>query len=61
MLKVTDLHVASRLYKHDAVKGVSFQVRKGEIVCIAGIDGNGQSELVYGLSGLENAPAAGSK
>ena len=53
VLKVTDLHVASRLYKHDAVKGVSFQVRKGEIVCIAGIDGNGQSELVYGLSGLE--------
>jgi simple sugar transport system ATP-binding protein len=53
VLKVTDLHVASRLYKRDAVKGVSFQVRKGEIVCIAGIDGNGQSELVYGLSGLE--------
>ena len=53
VLKVTDLHVASRLYKHDAVKGVSFEVRKGEIVCIAGIDGNGQSELVFGLSGLE--------
>ena len=32
---------------------VSFDVRRGEIVCIAGIDGNGQSELVYGLSGLE--------
>ena len=53
VLKVTDMHVASRLYKHDAVKGVSFEVRKGEIVCIAGIDGNGQSELVFGLSGLE--------
>ena len=53
VLKVTDLHVPSRLYKHDAVKGVSFEVRKGEIVCIAGIDGNGQSELVFGLSGLE--------
>ncbi len=53
VLKVTDLHVASRLYKHDAVKGVSFEVRSGEIVCIAGIDGNGQSELVFGLSGLE--------
>jgi simple sugar transport system ATP-binding protein len=35
------------------VKDVSFQVRAGEVVCIAGIDGNGQSELVYGLSGLE--------
>ena len=53
VLKVTDLHVPSRMYKHDAVKGVSFEVRKGEIVCIAGIDGNGQSELVFGLSGLE--------
>ena len=53
VLKVSNLHVASRLYKHDAVKGVSFEVRKGEIVCIAGIDGNGQSELVFGLSGLE--------
>ena len=33
--------------------GLSFKVRAGEIVCIAGIDGNGQTELVYGLSGLE--------
>jgi simple sugar transport system ATP-binding protein len=32
---------------------VSLQVREGEIVCIAGIDGNGQTEFVYGLSGLE--------
>ena len=32
---------------------MTFQVRRGEIVCIAGIDGNGQTELVYGLSGLE--------
>ena len=28
-------------------------MRRGEIVCIAGIDGNGQTELVYGLTGLE--------
>ena len=28
-------------------------MRAGEIVCIAGIDGNGQTELVYGLTGLE--------
>ena len=34
-------------------KQVSFNVREGEIVCIAGIDGNGQTELVYGLTGLE--------
>ena len=40
-------------HKNNAVNHVSFDVRRGEIVCIAGIDGNGQSELVYGLSGLE--------
>ena len=39
--------------KKEAVQDVSFQVRKGEIVCITGIDGNGQTELVYGISGLE--------
>ena len=53
ILDVQDMHVQSKLYKRDAVKGVSFQVRKGEIVCIAGIDGNGQTELVGGLTGLE--------
>ena len=53
VLDVKDLHVASKLYKHDAVKGVTFQARAGEITCIAGIDGNGQTELVYALSGLE--------
>ena len=34
------------------LNNVSFNVRRGEIVCIAGIDGNGQTELVYALSGL---------
>ena len=53
VLDVKDLHVPSRMYKHDAVKGVTFQARAGEITCIAGIDGNGQTELVYALSGLE--------
>ena len=55
VLDVKGLTVPSKLHKNNAVKGVSFQVRAGEIVCIAGIDGNGQSELVYGLSGLEKA------
>ena len=53
VLSVENLTVASRLPKHDAVKNVSFDVRSGEIVCIAGIDGNGQTELVYGITGLE--------
>lgn len=54
VLSVENLTVASRLHKKDAVKNVSFDVRGGEIVCIAGIDGNGQTELVYGITGLEH-------
>ena len=53
VLSVKNLHIPSHLYKHDAVKGVTFSVRQGEIVCIAGIDGNGQTELVFGITGLE--------
>ena len=34
------------------VNGISFEVKSGEIVGIAGIDGNGQTELVQGLTGL---------
>ena len=34
------------------VNDISFNVRRGEIVCIAGIDGNGQSEIIYGITGL---------
>ena len=55
VLEVKGLTVPSKISKKDAVKDVSFNVRAGEIVCIAGIDGNGQSELVYGLTGLEKA------
>ncbi len=53
VLELKGVTVASRRHKNNAVKNVSFQVRRGEIVCIAGIDGNGQTELVYGLTGLE--------
>ena len=53
VLEVKDMVVASKIHKNNAVRGVSFNVRRGEIVCIAGIDGNGQTELIYGLSGLE--------
>ena len=52
VLDVENISVASKLHKNDAVKNISFKVRRGEIVCIAGIDGNGQTELVYGLTGL---------
>lgn len=53
LLEVQHMTVASKSHNNNAVKDVSFKVRRGEIVCIAGIDGNGQSELVYGLTGLE--------
>ena len=53
VLDVQHMTVASKAHNNNAVKDVSFQVRRGEIVCIAGIDGNGQTELVYGLTGLE--------
>jgi len=53
VLSVKNMVVASKMHENNAVRGVSFDVRRGEIVCIAGIDGNGQTELVYGLTGLE--------
>ena len=59
ILEVEDMTVASKSHNNNAVKNVSFSVRAGEIVCVAGIDGNGQTELVYGLTGLE--PLKGGK
>ncbi len=53
VLNVEGMTVASKLHHNNAVKNVSLQVRRGEIVCIAGIDGNGQTEFVYGITGLE--------
>ncbi|MGM9615449.1 MAG: ABC transporter ATP-binding protein [Oscillospiraceae bacterium] len=53
VLEIENMTVVSKLHKKDAVHDVSLKVRRGEIVCIAGIDGNGQSEFVYGLTGLE--------
>ena len=55
ILDVKGLTISTKTSKKNAVNDVTFQVRRGEIVCIAGIDGNGQSELVYGLTGLEKA------
>ena len=56
VLKVEHLVVPSHVHhQNNAVKDVSFTVHKGEIVCLAGIEGNGQTELVYALTGLAQA------
>ena len=57
VLEVKNLTVPSKLHKNNAVKNVSLQVRRGEIVCLAGIEGNGQTEFVYALTGLEKQSA----
>ena len=53
VLKVDHLSYQPKTSDKLLLNDVSFEVRKGEIVCIAGIDGNGQSELIYNLTGLE--------
>ncbi|MCR5580393.1 MAG: ABC transporter ATP-binding protein [Pseudobutyrivibrio sp.] len=54
VLKVENVCVKSKLHSNDSVHNVSFNVRAGEIVCIAGIDGNGQTEFVGALTGLDD-------
>lgn len=58
ILKVDGLTVPSKIHKNDSVKNASLEVRGGEIVCLAGIEGNGQTEFVYAVTGLEK-PTAG--
>jgi general nucleoside transport system ATP-binding protein len=58
LLRVEDLHVRDDRGL-EAVRGVSFDVRAGEIVGIAGVDGNGQSELIDALTGLRSVASGG--
>jgi len=55
VMEVRNLTVRSKVHQKTVVNNVSFNVRAGEIVCIAGIDGNGQSELVYAITGIQLA------
>ena len=52
VLEIDKMSVRGSHGKKNAVNDVSFKVREGEIVCIAGIDGNGQTEFVHALTGL---------
>ncbi|GGA62565.1 ABC transporter ATP-binding protein [Ornithinibacillus halotolerans] len=54
VLKINDLYVKDAR-KVNIVKGLDLEVRAGEIVGIAGIDGNGQSELIEAITGLAKA------
>ncbi|WP_028596177.1 ABC transporter ATP-binding protein [Paenibacillus assamensis] len=51
LLEVKDLHVKDSSGQN-MLRGVSFDIRAGEIVGIAGVDGNGQSELIEALTGM---------
>lgn len=57
ILQVNNLFVKSRREGNEkyVVKDVSLEVKSGEIVCIAGIEGNGQTELVQAITGLAQA------
>lgn len=51
VLEVSNLFVRDER-QNLTVNGVSFQVHKGEVLGVAGVQGNGQTELVYALTGL---------
>lgn len=53
VLRVEHLTMIDPFSKKKVVNDISFNVRKGEIVTIAGIDGNGQHEVIYGITGIK--------
>ena len=53
VLRVEHLTMLDPISKKKIVNDVSFNVRRGEIVTLAGIDGNGQQEVIYGITGLK--------
>ncbi len=55
VLEVKDITVEDTLSKKLKVNNVSFSVKKGEIFCVAGIEGNGQTQLVEAITGLKKS------
>lgn len=54
VLEVEGVSVKSKTHKGLAVNNVTFNVRRGEILCLAGIEGNGQTQFVHALTGLDS-------
>ncbi len=54
VLELKNITVSSKEHEYDALKNVSFNLHRNEIVSIAGIEGNGQHELAYVIAGLQN-------
>lgn len=54
VLKVENLSYLKKGVKKKILSNINFEVKRGEIVCLAGIEGNGQSELIYALTGMLN-------
>jgi len=52
VLSLRNVSVHSALYNKDVVISMSLDVRRGEIVCIAGVEGNGQAQLIEAITGL---------
>lgn len=52
VLSVRNLNSTDVMDTKAKLKNISFDLRSGEILCIAGIEGNGQTDLVYALTGL---------
>ncbi|MFA7435116.1 MAG: ABC transporter ATP-binding protein [Bacilli bacterium] len=55
IFEANNLSLFSKSSTKKIINDINFNVRAGEIVCIAGIDGNGQSELIHIITGLKNA------
>jgi len=52
VLKVENLSIYDTRLAKNLIENVSFEVKRGEILCVAGIEGNGQTQLIEGISGL---------
>ena len=55
ILEVRNLSKRDKAHEKNTLKNISFELKRGEILCIAGIEGNGQTDLVYALTGINTS------